>query len=186
MNSDLNSDCKQCTESKLGWVHSTHTQNPGGAYTARAVPRSWVLLLARQAGCARMRAWSRAQLRLLCLLLLPPSRPKAQVVTPIFNRPGRDLKSMSRPASAPPTETPLSRHHSGQSRSRPQKGVATPFLLPSPKLGRNPKNPSRDLLETNLCRDINFMSRPRFCPQWDFQVATSPTATHVTTSKMMS
>ena len=31
----------------------------------------------------------------------------------------------------------------------------------------------RDLLETNLCRDIDFMSRPRSCPQWDFQVATS-------------
>ena len=30
----------------------------------------------------------------------------------------------------------------------------------------------RDLLETNLCRDIDFMSRPRSCPQWDFQVAT--------------
>ena len=37
------------------------------------------------------------------------------------------------------------------------------------------------------------MSRPRFCPQWDFQVATpkiqvatSPNATHVATSKMMS
>ena len=27
-NSDLNSDCKQCTESKLGWVHNAHTQGP--------------------------------------------------------------------------------------------------------------------------------------------------------------
>ena len=44
----------------------------------------------------------------------------------------------------------------------------------------------RDLLETNLCRDIDFMSRPRSCPQWDFQVATSHIATHVATSKMMS
>ena len=30
------------------------------------------------------------------------------------------------------------------------------------------------------------MSRPRSCPQWDFQVTTSHTATHVATSKMMS
>ena len=28
MSSDPNSDCKQCTESKLGWVHSAHTQGP--------------------------------------------------------------------------------------------------------------------------------------------------------------
>ena len=28
MNSVLNSDYKQCTESKLGWVHSKHTQAP--------------------------------------------------------------------------------------------------------------------------------------------------------------
>ena len=79
MNSDPNSDCKQCTESKLGWVHSAHTQNPGCAHTAHAVPRSWALLRAQQAGRARMLAWSRAQLR---LLRLPSSRPKAQVVTP--------------------------------------------------------------------------------------------------------
>ena len=35
------------------------------------------------------------------------------------------------------------------------------------------QNQVATFLETNLCRDINFMSRPRFCPQWDFQVATS-------------
>ena len=165
MNNDPNSDCKQCTESKLGWVHSAHTQNPSRAHTAWAVPRSWALLRARQAGRARMRAWSRAQLR---LLRLPLSRPKAQVMTPNFNRPGRDLKSMSRLASALPTETPLSgpkpwsrhqtttrqpescrdiksvsRHHSGHSRSRPQNGVTTPFLLPSPKPGRNTKTRPR-------------------------------------------
>ena len=45
------------------------------------------------------------------------------------------------------------RHHSGQSRSRHQNQVAT-------------------LLEATLCRDINFMSRPHFCPQWDSQVVT--------------
>ena len=35
-----------------------------------------------------------------------------------------------------------------------------------------PNRPGRDLLETNLCRDIIFMSRPHSSPQWDFQVAT--------------
>ena len=39
-----NSDPKQCTVTKLGWVHSAHTQNPGRTHTARAVPRSWALL----------------------------------------------------------------------------------------------------------------------------------------------
>ena len=106
----------------------------------------------------------------------PMSRPQNDVVTrifPIARGPCRDIKITSR-------------RPQGQTRSRPQNRVATPFLLPSPKPGRNTKNPGRDLLETTLCRDINFMSRPRFCPQWDFQVATSPTATDVVTSKMMS
>ena len=46
MNSDPNSDSKQCPESKLGWVHKVHTQGPGCAHTARtlrpgrATPRS--------------------------------------------------------------------------------------------------------------------------------------------------
>ena len=44
--------------------------------------------------------------------------------------PCRDIKSVSR-------------HHSGQPRSRPQNGVATPFLLPSPKPGSNTKTRSR-------------------------------------------
>ena len=63
MNSDPNSDYKQCIESKPGWVHSAHTQNPGRKHTARAVPRSWALLRAQQVGRARMRAWSRAGMR---------------------------------------------------------------------------------------------------------------------------
>ena len=32
--------------------------------------------------------------------------------------------------------------------------------------------PCRDLLETNLCRDIDFMSRLHFFPQWGFQITT--------------
>ena len=186
MNSDPNSDRKQCIESKLGCVHSAHTQKPGRAHTARAVPRSWALLLAWQAGRARMHAWSRPQ---LCLLLLPPSRLKAQVVTPNFNRPGRDLKSMSRPASTLPTEMPLSRpktlvatpnhHKAARIMSRHQIGVATPlrpFPVATLKRGRDSVSPAQPqarsqhknqvatLLETNLCRDIDFMSRPHFLP----------------------
>ena len=34
MNSYPNNDCKQCTESKLGRVHSVHTQDPGFAHAA--------------------------------------------------------------------------------------------------------------------------------------------------------
>ena len=151
--------------------------------------------------------------------------------------------------------------HTGQPRSRPQNGVATPsstgrvatsipccdqpLLLPQKCPCRDPKpwsrhqtttrqpEPYRDinrcrdtvsptqpqarlrhqyqvatLLETNLCRDIKSMSRPPtlspmsrhqihvatpFLPTVGFpgrdaklQVATSHTATHVATSKMMS
>ena len=54
----MNSDYEQCTESKLGWVHSAHKQKRGRAHTARAVPRLWALLCAQQVGHARM---SRAQ-----------------------------------------------------------------------------------------------------------------------------
>ena len=131
------------------------------------------------------------------LPLLPQLRPKAQVVTPNFNRPGRNLKSMLRPAFASPTETPLSRpktlvatpnhHQAARTMSRHQIGVATPLRplqVANSKRGRDLKTGSRHrfscpapsqvatpnqiatLLETNLCRDIDFMSRPRFFPQW--------------------
>ena len=39
-----NTDPKQCTVTKLGWVHSAHNQNQGRAHIAGAVPRSWALL----------------------------------------------------------------------------------------------------------------------------------------------
>ena len=64
--------------------------------------------------------------------------------------------------------------------------------------GRDTKTRSRHqnqvatLLEATLCRDITFMSRPRFCPvgfpgrDTNFQVATSHTATHVATSNQFS
>ena len=40
MNSDPNSDSKQCTKSKLGRVHSVHTLNPSLAHAALTAPRS--------------------------------------------------------------------------------------------------------------------------------------------------
>ena len=121
-----------------------------------------------------------AQLR---LLRLPPLRPKAQVATPNFNRPGRDLKSMSRPASALSTKTPLSRpktlvvtlnhHKAARIMSRHQIGVATPLRplqVATSKRGRDTVSPTQPqarsqhqnqvatLLETNLCCEIIFMS----------------------------
>ena len=54
----------------------------------------------------------------------------------------------------------MSRHHSGQSRSRPPNGVTTPFLLPSPRPGRNTKTRSRPswrltYVATSIsCRDL--------------------------------
>ena len=62
--------------------------------------------------------------------------------------------------------------------SRHQIGVTTPLKplqvatskrgrdtvsLPSPQTRSRHKNQVATLLETNLCRDINFMSRHRFC-----------------------
>ena len=120
------------------------------------------------------------------------------------NSPGHDIVSMSRP----PGGHPMSRHHIGVatlslppsikpgrdfiSRSRPPRRptyVATSsscrdIKFPTGQVATSV--PCRDLLETNLCRDINFMSRPHSCPQWDFQVVTSHAAIHVATSKMMS
>ena len=172
-----NSDCKQCTELKLGWVYSAHPQSLGRAHTARSAQVMGV--------AARAADRSRAQPAHVAHLLACVGRD-----TPRQPTPGRDLTSMSRhqgnqnhvatsnrcrdtvsPAQpqarsrhqnqvATLLETPLCRNINFMSRLRfPTSQVATSFLC-------------RDLLETNLCRDINFMSRPRFCPQWDFQVAT--------------
>ena len=116
----------------------------------------------------------------------------AQVACP-RSRPHFDIATSRKPESCRNIES-MSRHHSDYFRSRPQNGVATSFLLPSSKPGRDiktrsrPQNGvatsfllpsskpghdiktrSRPLLETNLCRDISFMSRPHSYPQWDFQ-----------------
>ena len=83
-----NSYPKQCTVTKLGWVHSAHTQNLGRAHTARAVPMSWALLRAQQAcreHVARAAGAGRAHARRALVATRPGSLP-----------PGRDLTSMSR------------------------------------------------------------------------------------------
>ena len=108
-------------------------------------------------------------------------RSWAQVATSLLpnkNRPGRDLKNWGRDTNF---------HKAARTMSRHQIGVSTPLRpiqVATTKRGRNTVSPAQPqarlrhqnqvatLLETNLCRDINFMSRPRFCPKWDFQVAT--------------
>ena len=84
---------------------------------------------------------------------------------------------------------PRSRHHSGHSRSRPQNGVATPFLLPSPKPGLNTKTKLRPswrltYVATSIsCRDLVSAHSGIFqvaTPK--IHVVTSPTASHVATS----
>ena len=189
MNSYPNSDCKQCTESKLGWVHCAHTQNPGRAHTARTVPRSWALLRAHcprsaqvvgaaartasrsracrahsqhrscaQAACTQVatslrcrdtkaaRIMSRHQIG-----VATPPRPLhvttsnrcRDIVSPAQPKPGRDIKTRSRPSwrrtyvATSISCRDLVSAHNGISRSRPplqplmsrhQIHVATPFL----------------------------------------------------------
>ena len=142
INSYPNSDCKQFTESKLGWVHYAHTQNPGRAHIARAVPRSWALLRAHQAGRAHVaRTASAGRVHAGCALV---------ATRPCSLPPSRDLTSMSRHQGSQnhvatsnrcryTTQTTpcrdiksVSRNHPGYSMSRHKIGVATSFLLPSP------------------------------------------------------
>ena len=143
MNSYPNSDCKQCTESKLGWVHSAHTLSPGRKHTARTVPRSWALLRAQRPCRAHSQRRPRAQ-RAQVVRIAP--RSWAHVATSLpcpVNRPGRDVTSMSRP----PGGHPMSRQCRNtvspaqhQARPRLHFQVATSWT-------------------TNLCRDVNPMSR---------------------------
>ena len=68
-----NSDPKQCTVTKLGWVHSAHTQNPGRTHTARAMPMSWALLCAQQACRAHVaRSQRRSRACWACTCRDPP------------------------------------------------------------------------------------------------------------------
>ena len=122
-------------------MHCAHTQNPGRAHTARAVPKSRALLRAHCARSAqvvgaaartasRLRACpahsqhrSRACWACTCRDTprqpAPRSRPHFDVATPRQPESCRDIKSVSR-------------HHPDHSMSRHQIGVARSFLLPSP------------------------------------------------------
>ena len=94
-----NSDPKQCTFKKLGWVHSGHTQNPGRAHTAHAVPMSWALLRAQQAGRAHVACTASAgRAHVACTASAGRAHAgRALVATRPGNLPpGRDLTSMSR------------------------------------------------------------------------------------------
>ena len=165
MNSYPNSDCKQCTKSKLGWVHSAHTQNPSRAHTARVVPMSWALLRAQQACRARSQRRSRACWACTCRDTLrqpaPRSRPHFDGATSRQPESCRDIKSMSR-------------HHSERSRSRPQNGKATLNLLSPIHLGRDVHFLSRPHADRTRSRP-QVMSRPQIVfprSQHEFHVAT--------------
>ena len=165
------------------------------------MPRSWALLRSQQAGGVHVASTTSAGHTLAGHALVatrPGSLPqvatsKLQVATPNFNKLGRDLKSMSRPAFSPPIETPLSRpktlvptpnhHKAARTMLRHQIDVATslrPLQVATSKRGRDTVSPAQPqarsqhqnqvatLLETNLCRDINFMSLPRFFPTVGF------------------
>ena len=109
MNSDLNSDLKQCTVSKLGQVHSAcalqaHAATLGCMHSAQVVGARCTGRAALGESLATSLAWPGATPRPGRDCLFPCPSP----------RPGRDIKTKLRPQE-------------GQSRSRPQNGVATPI-----------------------------------------------------------
>ena len=195
-------------------MHSAHTQNPGRAHSAHVVGAAARTADRSRACCAHSQRMSRACWRALVATRpgsLPlvvtslrcrdikatriMSRHQISVATPFLlpcPKPGRDTRTRSRPSwRLPYVATSISCHDfvSQQARSRSQFHVATSWRL-------------------NLCHDIKSMSRPPtlspmsrhqihvatpFLPKVGFpsrdakiQVATCHTATHVTTSKMMS
>ena len=74
------------------------------------------------------------------------------------NRPGRDLKNG--------VATPVS-----MGQLEPCRDINRCRDITQATPGRDTKTRSRPSWRLH-CLDINFMSRPRFRPQWDFQVAT--------------
>ena len=140
-------------------MHSAHTQNPGRAHTARAVPRSWELLSAQPTGrahVARTASASRALAGRELVATRPGSMPQVATsrpgrdtkLTQPLPRQGRDVKSRSRPSwILPYVATSISCRdlvstHSGIFKSRH-------------------KNPGRDLPHCLPCRDLKMMSRPQ-------------------------
>ena len=135
----MNSDLKQCTITKLGWVHSAHTQNPGCARTARAMPMSWVLLRAQQACRAHVaRAASAGRAHAGCALIATRSGSLP---------PGRDLTSLSRHQGSQNHVATPNRCRDievDRNMSRHQIDVATPprtFQVATSKRGRDTKPP---------------------------------------------
>ena len=170
MNSYPNSDCKQCTESKLGRVHSAHTQNPCRARSQRGSR-------AQRVQVARIAPRSRGQVA-TSFPCQPPSRSRHrfQVATSWTTNPCRDIKLVSR-------------HYSCHFRSQPPNGVATPFLLPSPQVrsrlhfsrsrppGASPMSRHRFHVATSFLPIVGLPGRDT-----EFHVATSHTVAHVATS----
>ena len=147
MNSYPNSDCKQCTESKLGWVHCAHTQNPGRTHTECAVPMSWALLRAQQAcraHVARVASSGRAH------------AGRALVVTSMSRHQGSQNHVTTSNRCRDTTQTTPCCDIKSVSQHR--------FSCPVPKPGRYVLFPGRDLLKFRLCRDIVSMSRPPTLP----------------------
>ena len=177
-----NSDPKQCTVTKLGWVHNAHTQNPGRAHTARPVPMSWALLHAQQAGRAHVartastgRALSVRRSRakrpgrgckLRPLSLVHPqarSRHRSQVATSWTIKPGRDVNPMSRPPFCSTKTVQVATSKIGSRHQLPwesQNHVAT-------------SKRCRDTAQATPGRDLTSMSRLPFLCQAPGQVATS-------------
>ena len=174
MNSYPTSDCKQCTESKLGWVHSAHTQSPGRAHTACAVPRSWALLRAQRPCRAHSKRMPRAQREQAARSACAGRAHSSHVVGPCC-----DLPALPSPTVQVGTSLRCRDIKAARIMSRHHIGVATPSLLPASSqvatlcrdinfMSRPPRRPTfvstslpcRDILKTNLCRDIVFMSRP--------------------------
>ena len=139
-------------------MHSAHTQKPGCAHTARAVPRSWALLRTQPTGrehVTRTTSSGRAQVALIA------PRPWAHVATSFLIHPqaGYDIVPRSRPpgrlsqvaTSIPCHDLPSAQPK--QSRSRPQ-------------------NRCRDITQPNPGRDLKTGLRHRFSCLAPSQVAT--------------
>ena len=157
MYSGSNNDCKQCTESKLGWVHSAHTQNPGRMHTARAVPRSWALLRSQPTGRAHVARTARACRDLVgrgLVATCPGSLP--QVATSLRCR---DIKAARI----------MSRHQIGVATPLSQLQVATSWRL--------------TYVATSIsCRDLVSATVRLPGRDTEIHVATSHTVAHVATS----
>ena len=118
MNSDPNSDSKQCTVPKLGRVHSAQAQNPGCARTVSCrarTPHAGRRVAARTAPCRNVHSAVSQRTR------RPLSRYKNRIATPLW--PGRALQLVPglRPGRVAHRVATLccGPQHAGQAMSRP-------------------------------------------------------------------